>query len=177
MFFWHLGATVGFIRYAFRDERMDLRFLMAGAVLANFIDTPIGFAFWDELQNVRLFTHTLLVVSAIMVFVLVTTRRGRPRKRWMPLAIGMLMQLFLDAMWQEPDTLWWPFLGWEFSSTGFATVGEYVGSVLKDWRMWALEVLGFAYLVYLAKRSGLGDPDKRKVFLTKGIVSAPIDRR
>ena len=35
MLFWHLGATVALVRYSFRDDRMDLRFLMLGAVLPD----------------------------------------------------------------------------------------------------------------------------------------------
>jgi len=27
MLFWHVGATIAFVRYAFRDQNMDLRFL------------------------------------------------------------------------------------------------------------------------------------------------------
>ncbi len=119
MLLWHLGGTVAVIRYAFRDENMDLRFLMLGAVLADLVDTPIGLAFWPTFDNVRLALHSLLFASLVMFAVVALARRGRPRKRWMPLAVGVLMQLILDAMWRQPETLWWPFLGWEFSATGW----------------------------------------------------------
>jgi len=177
MLLWHLGATIAFTRYAFRDERMDLRFLMLGAIVADLIDTPIGFLFWDQFHNVRLVAHSLLFGASLMVVVVLATRRGRPRKQWMPVAIGVLMHLFLDAMWQEPNTLWWPFLGWAFTDTGFATASQYLRSILTDWRTWALEAVGLAYLVFLAARSGMSDPTQRRVFLTTGRVAAPIDDR
>lgn len=176
MLFWHLGGTVAFVRYAFRDERMDLRFLMLGAILPNLLDTPIGLLFWDRVHNVRLGAHALVFGAALMIGVLLSTRRGRPRKRWMPLAIGVLMHLFLDAMWQEPETLWWPFLGWEFTERAFDTAGAYVASVLGDWRMWALEAAGLVYLIGLGVRSGITSAGAAKSFARSGVVSAPIGR-
>lgn len=176
MLFWHLGGTVAFVRYAFRDERMDLRFLMLGAILPNLIDTPVGLLFWDQLRNVRLVSHALVFGSVLMISVLVSTRRGRPRKRWMPIAIGVLMHLFLDAMWQQSETLWWPFLGWSFTARPFATAAQYVESVVTDWRMWALEAVGLAYLAMLAWRSSITSLAGLRSFARTGVASAPIDR-
>ena len=39
MLFWHLGGTTALARYAFRDERMDLRMLALGAIMPDLIDT------------------------------------------------------------------------------------------------------------------------------------------
>lgn len=175
MILWHLGGTIALIRYAFRDERMDLRFLAIGAILPDLIDTPLGFAGWSEFQNVRLAAHSLLFGATLMVIVLLTTRRGRPRKRWMPLAIGVLVHLLLDAMWAQPETLWWPFLGWSFTATGFATVADYLAALLTDWRMWAGEAIGAAYLAYLWINGGLSDSERRRAFLSTGRIGVPID--
>ena len=177
MFFWHLGATVAIIRYAFRDDRMDLRFLLVGAVLSDVIDTPIGLIGYDSLGGVRLVAHSLLFAAALMVVVLLSTRRGRPRKRWMPLAVGLFMHLFLDAMWSDPETLWWPFLGLDFSPSGAGDAAAHVAAVLSDWRVWALEAVGLAYLIVLGRRARLADPSARRQLLTVGTVDAPIERR
>lgn len=176
MLFWHLGGTTAIIRYAFRDERMDLRFLMVGAVLADVLDTPIGLAFWGTLRNVRLVGHSLTFAAAVMVVVLLTTRRGRPRKRWMPLAVGVLIHLVLDAMWRQPETLWWPFLGWEFTERAYATAGDYVSAILSDWRTWAFEAIGLGYMVYLLRRARLSDPARREEFYRTGRIDVPIGR-
>jgi len=176
MFFWHVGATIAFTRYAFRDEAMDLRFLAVGAILPDLIDSPIGLVFWSHLQTVRLAAHTLVFATVLLVAVMAATRRGRPRKRWMPLAIGVLLHLVLDAMWRFPLTLWWPFLGWEFDATSFASVGAYLEWLLTDLRTWGLEAVGLAYLAALAYRSDLGDPDARRLLVTTGRVQAPIGR-
>lgn len=176
MLFWHVGATIAFTRYAFRDEAMDLRVLALGAVLPDLIDSPIGFVFWSRYQTVRLTAHSLLFATVLLVIVMVGTRRGRPRKRWMPLAIGVLLHLVLDGMWRLPSTLWWPFLGWEFDMTAFTTVGAYIEWLLSDPRTWALEAVGLAYLAALARASGLSDPGERRLLLTSGRVKAPIGR-
>lgn len=176
MLFWHVGATIAFTRYAFRDEAMDLRFLALGAVLPDLIDSPIGLVFWSQFQTVRLAAHSLMFAALLLVVVMAGTRRGRPRKRWMPLAVGVLLHLVLDGMWRFPPTLWWPFLGWEFDATSFASVGDYLAWLLTDLRTWGLEAVGLAYLAALAYRADLGDPDARRFLITTGRVQAPIGR-
>ncbi len=175
MLFWHVGASIAIARYTFRDDRMDLRMLALGAVLPDLIDTPVGLLLFDQLQSVRLITHGLVLASLVMVGVVLSTRRGRPRKLWMPLAIGLLLHLLLDAMWLDPETLWWPFLGWSFTAAGPPTAGFLVSEVLGDWRTWATEAIGLAYLIYLWRAAGLADHAARRHLLTTGRVDVPID--
>jgi membrane-bound metal-dependent hydrolase YbcI (DUF457 family) len=174
--FWHVGATVAFIRYAFRDDAMDLRFLALGAVLPDLIDTPIGIVGWSSFGAVRLMSHGILFGTLVMVAVLIFTRRGLARKRWMLLATGVLLHLLLDAMWNIPETLWWPLLGSEVSATGFSTYGAYVEALLTNPVMWAGEALGLVYLFALARRANLADPTARRDLWRTGVVSARIDR-
>ncbi len=155
---------------------MDLRFLALGAILPDIIDTPIGAWMWNSWQAPRLWSHSLLFGSVLMVAVLVMTTRGQRRKAWMLLAIGVLMHLTLDAMWTDPETLWWPFLGLEFARTGYETFGSYAWSVLSDPLMWTGEAIGTVYLVVLARSSGLGSKHNRSALLSNGRVSAPIGR-
>lgn len=176
MLFWHVGATVAFIRYAFRDPAMDLRFLALGAILPDLIDLPIGIILWERFASVRLAAHSILFGAALLTAVLLITRRGRRRKQWMMIAVGVMLHLVLDAMWNQPETLWWPFLGSEFTPTGFGTYLAYVGSVLSDPLMWAGEGIGALYLILLARKSGLGDHGARLSFLRTGAVSARIGR-
>lgn len=176
MLFWHVGASMAFVRYAFRDPMMDLRFLALGAVLPDLIDLPIGIAMWSTLSNVRLAAHSMLFAAAILVAVLIATRRGVWRKRLILLAVGALLHLVLDAMWQSPDTLWWPFFGSGLAATEFATYGDYVTNLVSNPIMWLGEAAGASYVVYLFMRSGLRDRSARSSFLRTGIVSAPIER-
>lgn len=176
MLFWHVGATVAFVRYAFRDEAMDLRYLALGALLPDIVDTPVGALMWSSWHTARLWSHSLLFGSVVMVAVLVLTNRGHRRKQWMLLAVGVLMHLVLDSMWAQPETLWWPLLGWEFTSTGIATFNAYVLSVMSDPWMWAGEAVGVVYLGLLWRSSGLGNSAERRLLLSAGRVTAPIGR-
>jgi hypothetical protein len=92
----------------------------------------------------------------------------------MPVAIGMLVHLFLDAMWADPETLWWPFLGFDFARVDAAGVGVYVQGVLGDWRVWALEVAGIVYLGILARRGGLTSAAARRALWSTGRIDVPI---
>ncbi len=155
---------------------MDLRFLALGALLPNIIDMPVAVVMWSSWQAPRLWSHSFLFGSLVMVVVLVATSRGPRRKQWMLVATGVLVHLGLDSMWLDPQTLWWPFLGWEFTETAYATFGAYVGGVLADPWMWIGELVGFVYLIYLGRASGLGDRRARRMLFSTGRVSAPIGR-
>lgn len=175
MLLWHAGATIAIARYTFRDDRMDLRMLVLGALLPDLIDTPVGLLFYGRVHSVRLVTHGLILAAVVMIAVVISTRRGRPRKTWMPLAIGLLFHVLLDAMWLDPETLWWPLFGWGFSPAGAGTAGSYVVSVLGDWRVWMGELAGLIYLGYLWSAAGLRDPQRRAQLWATGRVDAPID--
>jgi len=174
MLFWHAGATIAMARYTFRDDRMDLRMLLVGALLPDLVDTPIGLVFYSSLHTVRLLTHGLLLAAAVMAAVVLYTRRGRPRKMWMPLAIGLLFHLLLDAMWLDPGTLWWPLFGWGFSAAGPETASGYLSSVLGDWRVWLGDAAGLVYLGYLWSAAGLADAKRRTRLWRTGRIDVPI---
>ena len=177
MLFWHVGGTLAITRYSFRDDRMDVRLLVVGALLPDLIDTPIGLLWYGALGSVRLVAHSLLFGALLMVIVVARTRRGRPRKRWMPLAIGVLIHMFLDAMWADPETLLWPFLGVDITGAGVESVGELVTAILTDWKVWALEATGLAYLTYLAVAGKMTRGAGWRRFAQTGRIELPIDRR
>lgn len=175
MLFWHLGGTIAIARYAFRDERMDLRFLALGALLPDLIDKPIAYFVFERYHATRLWGHTLLFASLLMVAVLLLTRRGRPRRRWMAVTVGVLIHLILDFSWAAPETLVWPFLGWDFTTVP-ADEGGYITAVLSDpWR-WVQELAGLAYLVVLGRRADLGSAEQRTRLLRTGQIDVPIGR-
>jgi hypothetical protein len=176
MLFWHVGASVAFIRYAFRDPMMDIRFLAVGAVLADLVDLPIGILAWSTLGSPRLVAHSMAFAFLAMVLVAIFTRRGSVRKKWILLAVGLLLHLALDAMWRSPETLWWPLFGWGFTSSGVQSFGAYAANVLTSPWMWAGEAIGLIYLVVLWRKSAMSTAGARSRFMDSGVVSAPIDR-
>lgn len=174
MLLWHIAGTTALTRYAFRDELMDLRFLLLGAVLPDLIDTPIGLAFFGSLQTVRLAAHTLLFGAIVMAAIVLSTRRGRPRKRWMPIAIGLLFHLMLDAMWNDPETLLWPLFGLEFSQVPATTAADFVADILASPQVWAGELVGLVYIAVLARRAKVASDAAGSEFMATGRIAAPI---
>jgi hypothetical protein len=175
--FWYVGGTLAVTRYSFRDDRMDVRLLIVGALLPGLIDAPVGVLWFESFRAVQLFGHSLVFAALVMTVIVVRTRRGRPRKRWMPLAIGMLVHLILDGMWAHPETLFWPFLGFRFSPGGFDTIGALVVGTLSDWKAWAREGAGVVYLTYLIRAGDLTSATGWSRFRATGRIDVAIDRR
>lgn len=155
---------------------MDLRYLALGAILSDLVDLPLGIVLWEKAGSVRLVGHSMVFAATALIVVLVATRRGPVRKRWILLAVGVFLHIALDAMWNAPETLWWPFLGWEMQSSGYVTYVSYVRDVITTPVMWAGEFVGLVYLAFLWRSSGLRERSARVRFLKTGVVSAPIDR-
>lgn len=169
MLFWHLGATLWLFRWIFRDPKVDVRFLLVGAILPDLIDMPIGTVLLaDRFSTGELWAHSLLVPSLYMAGVLLLTRRGRRRRAWMAVGIGWLFHLVLDGMWTNQDVFGWPFFGIEIppgQAPYWQLAWERATSDL--WR-WGLEAVGFAYLIWLWFAVGLDRADRRAVVAETG---------
>jgi len=169
MLFWHLGATVWLFRWIFRDPKVDIRFLVIGAVLADLIDLPIGTVIMgDRYSTGELWSHSLAVPTLYMAIVLLVTRRGRQRRAWMALGVGWLFHLLLDGMWVDRGVFLWPFFGWQIPP-GEAPYWPLAWErALSDpWR-WIKEAMGLGYLVWLWLALGLGDVERRNSVLETG---------
>ena len=174
MIFWHVGGTIAIFRYVFRDPKVDMRFLALGALLPDLIDKPLGTTLFPDVFNSssQVIGHTLLFSMVLMSVVLVATRRGRVRRRWMALAIGSLIHLLLDAMWTVQETFLWPAFGWEFPPG----LPEYWSGLLErlfsDPLRIVQEVVGLGYLVYLFRKARLHEPERRSELLHTGRLAA-----
>jgi inner membrane protein len=93
----------------------DPRFWMIGAFLPDLIDKPVGHFLFNEFfgGNGRIFSHTLLF---FLVLLFLGLGLRLIKNKWYLLAVsyGVLMHLILDAVWQTPQTLFWPLQGWRF---------------------------------------------------------------
>ena len=170
MLFWHLGATVWIFRYVFRDPAVDLRPLALGGLAANLVDVPLTTLIApDSFSGHRAYAHTLVLALVALVVAVAGTRRSTEgRKRAVALSVGMLIHLLLDAMWTMPETLFWPAFGLSLSPGLDQTLGGLVISRLTDPVVIALEVVGLAYVLFLAHVAGLGDPHRRRRFVATG---------
>ncbi|HEY5891054.1 MAG TPA: metal-dependent hydrolase [Acidimicrobiia bacterium] len=169
MLFWRLGAITWLFRWVFRDPKVDMRFLLFGAVIADLIDMPIGTVFLeDRYATGELWAHSLLLPSIYMSAVLVATRRGRQRRAFMAVGVAWLFHLLLDGMWTEPDVFLWPFFGWEITPGQSPYWPLAWERALNDpWR-WVLEIIGLSYLIWLWFAQGLNIPARRKGTMETG---------
>ena len=96
---------------------IDYRLLVIGAILPDIIDKPLSWLVLAEvLDTTRLIAHTLLF--PLLLLVVWRLNSGRRLNFLLPLAIGSALHLLLDAMWNMPITLLWPFMGWNFVDSG-----------------------------------------------------------
>ena len=173
MLFWHVGASVLLFRYLFRDPGVDLRFLAAGAIVSDLLDKPIGRVFWaDTFGTGRIYGHTLLLFVIVLVAVMIFSVRGtQPRRRWLAFTVGVMFHLILDGMWLSPETLLWPLFGWEFPQSVENYWSGLLGRLFSDPLVLAQEALGLGYLIYLWRRVGLGDPQRRARLYAEGTIT------
>ena len=169
MLFWHLGATLFLFRWVFRDPKVDVRFLLLGAVFPDLVDLTLGtILFPDRFSTGELWFHSLLAASAYMAMVLALTRRGRRRRAFMAFGIGWLFHLLLDGMWLEAEVFLWPFFGLQIppGQAPFWPLA-WERAMSDPWR-WVLEAVGLAYLIWLWFATGLSRADRRESFLETG---------
>ena len=171
MLFWHLGATLWLCRWIFRDPKVDVRFLLAGAVLPDVVDLMLGTVVLAGTYSIgELWLHTLLAPTVYTIGVLLLTRRGRRRRAYMALGVGWLLHILLDGLWTDPEVLFWPFFGWELP------VGEapfwplaWLRAWADPWR-WVIELVGLGYLVWLWFAAGLNQKERRDVLVRTGRI-------
>lgn len=149
MLFWHLGAALWLFRWIFRDPKVDIRFLLVGAILPDLGGLPIGtLILADRYSTGELWFHSLIAPTIYMTVVLLTTRRGRRRRAWMALGVGWLFHLVLDGMWVSQEVFLWPFFGEIPPGQAPFWPLAWERALHDPWR-WVKEAVGLGYLVWL----------------------------
>ena len=168
MIAWHVGATLFLFRWIFRDPKVDVRFLVAGALLPDLIDLPIGtLLLADSVSSGEAWMHSLLAPTVVTATVLLATRRGRRRRAWMALAIGMFFHLLLDGMWVKTEVFLWPLFGSLPMGPSPYWAEVWSRAAADPWR-WAKEAVGATYLVLLWFQTGLSDRSRRRELVRTG---------
>lgn len=163
--FWHLAGSLFLFRWIFRDPKVDVRFLLAGALLPDVVDLPLGTLILGYGSG-EVFAHTLLAPTVLAAAVLSTFRRGRRRRAWMALVTGWMFHLLLDGMWTRGEVLLWPLLG-DFPRVADGYWAGLPTRLLEPWR-WLREAAGLGYLTVLWRRAGLHQPDVRREVVRSG---------
>lgn len=168
MLFWHLGGSLWLFRWIFRDPKVDVRFLLLGAILPDLIDLPIGtLILADRYSTGELWFHSLIVPTIFITGVLVATRRGRRRRAWMALGVGWLFHLLLDGIWVSQEVFLWPVFGDIPAGESPYWPLAWERAVSDPWR-WVKEALGLGYLIWLWIALGLRGPERRSNMLQTG---------
>ena len=158
MLLWFLGTAIVSVWYVFSDPFFDYRLLLVGALLPDLIDVPFGQA---------RFAHSLTVAVGVLTAVMLVTAGRKPvRRLLLGLPIGMLLHLVWDGAFASTKVFWWPFSG-DWGDVRVPSLDRPVLDVV-------LEVAGAAILVWVWRRFGLADPQRRQRFWREGVLSEPV---
>lgn len=163
---WFLGATVLIVFLTLGRRRIDYRMVLLGALLPDLIDRPVG----GWVGEPRSFAHTFLF-SLVLLLAVQLILRGDAARRWFVLPIAMLIHLALEGMWSQPETLFWPLFGSEFSAVPVQPSWLRVAAHPADHPVRALgELGGLAILLYMGYAYDLHRPARRRQFLKTGTL-------
>ncbi len=166
MILWFAGMAVVAVWIVFRDPAIDLRLIVAGALLPDVVDGLLSVAGiagpWPA--------HTLLASAGLLVGVMLATRGLRLlRRRLLAVPIGSLLHLVLDGAWTDTAVFWWPALGTGVGDQALPSVERGVLNLV-------LELAGLAALAWVWARFHLADPQRRRQLLRTGRVGRDLAR-
>lgn len=105
-----IGFTVGiFLLYCTRDCRAPV-YCAVGSLLPDLIDKPVGHIILANLGNGRIFFHSLTVCAIVAILGIFVWQKWR-HPGFFFIAAGILSHQLADAMWNAPQSWYWPFLG------------------------------------------------------------------
>lgn len=169
MILWHAGLATFIVYATLGRRRIDYRFIVLGGVLPDFVDGAIN-ALWLQEPAGRSIAHTLAAVIVVAVAILLVFRAER-RLSVFGLAVGWLLHLVGDGMWQAPRTFYWPAFGADFA---VRPAEPYSWDLLVDplghALTWGGELVGVAILAWFWIAFRLGEPDRRALFLRDGYL-------
>ncbi len=107
-------------------------------------------------------------VAVMAVIMLATQRRRLVRRRWISLAIGLMMHLVLDGIWAHREVFWWPFFGLGFGDVALPELARGVPVTL------LLEAIGAGALAWCWVTFELGNRANRELFLRTGHLNREV---
>ncbi len=158
MLLWFVGPSILIVWAVFRSPAADYRLVALGS-LAPLVELPFG--------QPRLL-HSLMGSALVMAVVMLGARGRRlVQRQLLGLPIGMLLHLVLDGAWADTRAFWWPALGPSWSDAELTELGRGGFNV-------ALELAGAAACWWAYRRFRLGEPDRRRLFVSTGRVGRDI---
>ena len=150
MILWFAACAVMGTWLVLHDPSFDYRLVALAALLPDVIDAPLRH---------RGPAHTLVFAIGVLALVMAITINRRPlRKRLIAVPVGLLAHLVLGGVFAQQAVFWWPAFG-SFGSHAIAPSPLVI--VVR-------EVIGVAVAVNIVRRFGLGDAERRQMFLHTG---------
>jgi hypothetical protein len=123
----HIGITLLLSKIVSKrfNVRIDFRLMFLASMLPDILDKPLGFL---GIGGGRFFFHSLIFVASLYLI----------RKE---LFFGSVVHLILDRIWENPEALFFPFLGFEmktvypwnyieyFLRSRYTQIGELLGAI------------------------------------------------
>jgi membrane-bound metal-dependent hydrolase YbcI (DUF457 family) len=135
------------------EGKIDYRLVLLSSLLPDVIDKPLGiYLLPNRMGNGRAFGHSVAFVLALWVLGgWLYLKRGKP---WgIYLALGTILHLALDRMWDNPRTLLWPVHGWSFERNHFPSWLTFIlNSMFTDPNAYIPEIMGGTILTRITAR-------------------------
>jgi hypothetical protein len=152
-----------------KAQAVDYRGVALAALLPDLIDKPLSLTLMSRSGTSQGLAHTLLGQALLSVAV------ARIKARWLPYALVSNSHLLADQMWRYPSTLFFPLSGrldsWRFMGSPAAMLSAYAEIATRP-AIVAVEVVGFALLVWVVRRGRLHERRFLKRFLRTGELTS-----
>jgi hypothetical protein len=166
---WHAGLATLIVYATLGRRRIDYRFILLGAVLPDTIDGALN-VLWLHERAGRSIGHSLGAVIVVAVVILLAFRAER-RLAVFGLAVGWLLHLVGDGMWQAPRTFYWPAFGSAFATRPAEPyTWDLFVHPLDHVLTWGGELAGVAILAWFWVAFRLGDAERRRLFARDGYL-------
>lgn len=152
MFFWFIGIGVLIFKYVFKDNKADLRYLITGLLVLDFLDILLSIESIGK--ELKFITHSLIFSVFMMFLIMLFSKRGsKVRKNSLLFSIGLYLHLFLDFMWLDQAIFLYPLPS--------ETIDIFNKTLLM---VVAQELIGVTYLIYKLKNQSIRE------FIKNGII-------
>jgi LexA-binding, inner membrane-associated putative hydrolase len=169
MILWHLGTAAAVTYVTLGRRRIDYRFILAGAIAPDVVDALLGLFLFEGPAG-RWVAHSLGAAMVVAVSILIGFR-GERRLAVFGFAVGWLLHLVGDGMWQAPETFFWPAFGTGFAAApGEPYSWDLFANPLSHGLTWLGELAGLALLAWFWVAFRLGEDGRARLFLTDGYL-------
>lgn len=164
-----MGTAAAIVYVTLGRHRVDYRFVLLGAVLPDVVDGILGLFVFDGPSG-RWAAHSILAPVLVAAMV-VATLRGTTRLAVFGVAVGWLLHLVADGMWEAPRTFLWPAFGATFATSPAEPYSwDLLAHPLDHLSTWVAEGAGAAVLAWFYVAFRMGDGNRLRLFLKDGYL-------